>query len=393
MASGAHVAVVREEVQRLLDRAPAYRGLAPEARDAMLEHMVAIGSYLADPSAHREAPSAAAPTDAVLADPINALKQRLADKPGAVSPEFKASAVQQATEDFGALVQKVDFPAFVSGLVKGVFQAVVDASIQQMQAYGELLSASAKSVQQFADDHISDAQVRDQIASRFPSKFTIDTSGDGPAKLAPRDPNGDIDLGGAYGTDSSVDISDPDSEQALVNQAKLEMARSRQQTMATMVLMGINRIVVTNGQINAKVLFDVSANDQAARHAKAELHDATSDSTTAFGGGSFGGLFGGGFLSSTSHTTSVQSAIDDTSEAKAQMKAQLSGDVHLAFKSDVFPLEKMVDVMGMQTLNDRAAPLPIGPRATPLPAPAAAGPAPAAAGPAPAGAGPAPAAK
>jgi hypothetical protein len=49
----------------------------------------------------------------------------------------------------------------------------------------------------------------------------------------------------------------------------------------------------------------------------------------------------------------------------------------------------MVDIMGMQTLNQRAAPLPIGPRATPgqpaapAPAPVAApAPAPAAATPA-----------
>ncbi len=277
-------------------------------------------------------------------------------------------------------MQKVNFPEFVSGLVKGVFQAVVDASIQQMQAYGELLAASAKSVQQFADDHISDAQARDHLANRFPSKFRIDTSADGPARIASRD-GGEVDLGGAFGTDGAVDVSDGDAEQALVNQAKLDMARQRQQTMATMVLMGINRIIVTNGQINAKVLFDVQADDKAARHATAEMHDAQSESDFEAGGGSFFGMFAGGFARASSHTTSVASAIDDTSESKAQMKAQLSGDVHLAFKSDVFPLEKMVDVMGMQTLNQRAAPLPIGPHATPG-QPVAAAPAPAAATPA-----------
>jgi hypothetical protein len=367
MAPDPHVSVVRQEVETLLRQAPAYRGLTPEARAHMLEHMVAIGSYLADPNAHRDAP----PTEGALAekrDAVGDLQERLASKPGQVGAEFKAGAVQQATEDFGALVQKVDFPAFVSGLVKGVFQAVVDASIQQMQAYAELLSASAKSVQQFADDHITDSQVRDQIANRYPSKFQVDTSSDGPARLVARD-GADIDLGGAYGTSGTVDISDADSEQALVNQAKLDMAKSRQQTMSTMVLMGINRIVVTNGQINAKVLFDVQADDKAARESKAQMHDKVDTSSGAFAIGSLFG-FGGGGYTNTSHTTSVQSAIDDTSESKAQMKAQLSGDVHLAFKSDVFPLEKMVDVMGMQTLNDRAAPLPIGPRATPGAAPA-----------------------
>jgi hypothetical protein len=377
MAVAPHATFVRAEVQKLLDRAPAYTALNPEARAAMRDHMVEIGSYLADPNAHGAQRSGALTAGALAEDGeqqsqkdgVDLTKSRLAEKPGQVGAEFQGGAVHQSTSEFGRLVQTVNFPEFVSGLVKGVFQAVVDASIQQMQAYGELLAASAKSVQQFADDHITDGQARDHLVNRFPSKFAIDTGGDGPAKLAPRD-DSEIDLGGAFGTQGPVDISDPEGEQALVNQAKLDMARSRQQTMATMVLMGINRIVVTNGQINAKVIFDVQANDQAARHAQAEMHDKRSDSTTAFGGGSFAGLFGGGFVSSNSHDTTVKSAIDDTSESKAQMKAQLTGDVHLAFKSDVFPLEKMVDVMGMQTLNQRAAPLPIGPLATPRAAPA-----------------------
>ena len=42
------------------------------------------------------------------------------------------------------------------------------------------------------------------------------------------------------------------------------MARSRQQMLASMVMLGINRIVVTDGLINAKVVFDMRATDQRA---------------------------------------------------------------------------------------------------------------------------------
>ena len=51
------------------------------------------------------------------------------------------------------------------------------------------------------------------------------------------------------------------------------MARSRQQLLASMVLLGINRIVVTDGAINAKVVFDLKANDEAKREARASLYD------------------------------------------------------------------------------------------------------------------------
>jgi hypothetical protein len=192
----------------------------------------------------------------------------------------------------------------------------------------------------------------------------VDASGDGPVRLRPAG-GGDVDLGAGFGLES-VDLDDDESEQALVNAAKLDMARSRQQLLATMVLMGINRIVVTNGHINAKVVFDMRASDTAKRHATAEMRDREASHAGA-GGGWAGSVFGG-FSVGTEHETTVGSATDDASESRAAVKAQLSGDVRLAFKSETFPLERMVDVLGMQTLNQKAAPTP-----GPTPAPPAGG--------------------
>ena len=46
----------------------------------------------------------------------------------------------------------VDFPTFVAGLVEGVFNAVVSASIQQMDAFGELVESVARSLNDFMDE-------------------------------------------------------------------------------------------------------------------------------------------------------------------------------------------------------------------------------------------------
>jgi hypothetical protein len=54
-------------------------------------------------------------------------------------------AVSQKSE-FGTLVEQVDFPTFVGELVKGTFNAIVDGSIQQMEAYGKLLSEVATKI-------------------------------------------------------------------------------------------------------------------------------------------------------------------------------------------------------------------------------------------------------
>src|SRR5512132_1704632 len=144
----ATVAPVRTAVRALLEQSPAYRALPLDERKALANHMVKVGSYLADPG-WIDAPTPPAAARALgddEANPVEDLKKRLAGAPGQVGADFKAGAVREGVEAFGQLVQKVDFPAFVSGLVQGVFKAVVDASIEQMKAYGELLAATAKTV-------------------------------------------------------------------------------------------------------------------------------------------------------------------------------------------------------------------------------------------------------
>ena len=64
--------------------------------------------------------------------------------------------------------------------------------------------------------------------------------------------------------------------------AKLEMARGRQKLMALMVMLGINRIIVTNGRINAKVVFDITASDYAKRMAKAGMTDVAESQSGGF---------------------------------------------------------------------------------------------------------------
>jgi hypothetical protein len=366
---------VRGEVRDLLERSTAYRALPVKDRASLANDMVKVGSFLADKGWLAEPSPARAQALAQQEDPVDQLKRRLAKGEQPVGANFKAGALKEGTEAFGELVKKVDFPKFVSGLVQGVFQAVVDASIQQMQAYGELLAATAKTVDQFASEHITDGQARDYVANRYPSAARVDTSGER-ARLRPAPGDGGVDLGAEFGVDGGVDLTDDESEQAFVQQAKVEMARSRQQLMATMVLLGINRIVVTNGHINAKVVFDMRASDVAKSREKAHLDDMEKEHQSA-GGGIFGAI-AGGFELSHDHETTVGSAIDDSSESKASVKAQLTGDVRLAFKSETFPLERMVDVMELQMLNQKATP-------TPRSRPAAAAPAVAAA-PAPSGA-------
>ncbi len=361
LAQSDNLAKVRTEVRSILEATPAFRAMSAPDQKALANAMVRVSSYLVDApdtlaSALAEMPKGKEPAEEKK-DPVGDIGARLAEKPGQVGKDFKAGAVREGVEQFGEMVKKVDFPNFVSGLVNGVFNAVVKASMDQMKAYGELLAACAKTVDDFARDNVSDAQARDHIASRFPSVVEVDTSGER-SRLRTRPDAETAELERAF-PNISVDLDDDDGEAALIAQTKLQIARERQQLMATMVLLGINRIVVTNGQINAKVIFDMRADDKAARMSKASLHDERKEEElhaqhnfSAMPWGVNAGID----AAHQSHMATVESSIDDTSESKAEVKAQLTGEVQLKFKSETFPLEKMVSSGGLALLNARAEP-------------------------------------
>lgn len=367
------VGVVRAEIQKVLSQCPAWRRMEAPERQAFAQNMLKVGNFLAQDPGWLDAPlPPGAEGLATALAPVDELKGRLAKAPGQVGATFQAGAVRQGVEEFANLVQTVDFPEFVSGLIQGVFQAIVDASIQQMQAYGELLAATAKSVGEFANDHISDDQVRQQLASRHPGLVRIERSseGGGSRLVASEDAEDLAPLQQAARSSETISLSDDASEQKFITAAKLEMARQRQKLMALMVMLGINRIVVTNGRINAKVVFDIKASDYAKRDAKASFSDLAQSETG--GAATYVAPWGGaGGYHQQKHKTTVRSSVDDTSESKAEMKARLSGEVRVNFKSETLPPERMLDALQMEQINFLSQ--PGGPAASPAPGAAAPG--------------------
>src|SRR5689334_20980223 len=124
---------VRPAVRQLLSSSEAFRRLPPAEQQQIAQATVKVASYMANPDSILTASPAAPPAARAQAeDPVTATQRRLSQAPGQVGKDFEAGAVKQGVEQFGALVQKVDFPAFVGGLIKNVFQAIVESSMQQM---------------------------------------------------------------------------------------------------------------------------------------------------------------------------------------------------------------------------------------------------------------------
>jgi hypothetical protein len=283
----------------------------------------------------------------------------------------------------GALLREVNFPTFVSGLIQGVFKAIVDSSIQQMEAYGKLVADIAKTLNQFRDENVTPNQGRDHLADQFPDLFAITPvdNGEGPQpRVSLRDGvdertalNRVNSLPLEGGPLKSLDLDDEETEQKLVQAARTQLATSRQQLLATMVLMGINRIIVTDGKISAKVLYDFQAKDNRKFQRSAAAFDYSRDrygnlQTTHAGEGSYEGSYErskdddvssyakGEYKYSNQPVMTAMSVASEASDASLQTKASLAGVVEVNFRSETFPLEKMADSFQIGMIQNAARP-------------------------------------
>jgi hypothetical protein len=403
-ASAAAIHAARPEVFHLLTRTPAFLSLPEDERRKIAGDTVRVLSYMTDPNgvhseiAARQAsgdlpPSgglavtpaspvtSVAPADPVARvladDPVEETKRQLSQSPGFAGKDFVGGAVQQGVEQFGEMVRKVDFPKFVGGLIKNVFQAIVESSIEQMRAYGELIANVAKTTDQFMRDNIGEAAGRDYLADAYPDVLSVGAGstaddfavGDEAAQPPPRlEANGEdsavrlAQISAQMNVNPPVtDLSDANAELRLVTAARLQMAKSRQQLLSSMVMLGINRIVVTDGSINAKVVFDMRASDKAKRSYTASMHDREAQRYKQSVNAEYGSWYtpysaSASFEGEQEHVATVGSAVDETSESKAEAKAHLSGDVRVNFKSDYLPLEKMATPEMMSVIQGNSTP-------------------------------------
>jgi hypothetical protein len=184
-------------------------------------------------------------------------------------------------------------------------------------------------VDQFMDSNISDDQARDWLVQRYPDHMQVTNR-----KLSPRDGAEDRhmpDFQADLNLSSGVDLDSDSMESTLVPAARRRMAQMRLQMLSTLVLMGMNRIVVTGGKIRASMLFHIDASDR--------LHQehATDMDFRAAASASYGF---GPWSVSASVSFAYVSSDRSTSDSNLNVSADLTGEVEIHFKSDYFPLER-----------------------------------------------------
>lgn len=286
----------------------------------------------------------------------------------------KPAATETLARRTGALINEVNFPNFVAQLVHGTFDAIVDASIRQMETYSGLVSAVAKTVDQFTEEHVTLNQARDWLAQRYPGDVRVQqpTADQPSAQLVPTREG----LMPAWLADYGIEgeeLSAELLEQRVVPSVRVHVGAERQQLLATMVLLGMNRVAVRDGTISAKVMFRAAADDAAkVGYATANEPQGNVQNWGERGAATYGGA-------STMVSTLAVNAQSDTT-----LRADLFGEVKLNFVSETLPLDRLADaakialVQRNSAVARTAAPgvpgaVPAAPAATPPAAPPDAG--------------------
>lgn len=244
---------------------------------------------------------------------------------GGYDPGFEGS-----TKAFNELVDSVDFPKFVADLLKAVFDANLKVMKSQTDDFIRLMREATKSTADFVKkvkDDDSFAYLAETKGDQF--NVTMERGADGSQKLALTNPQGE-----------KFDTEDAEVK-AKIMDAKIAMAKEHRAALREVLLMGVTRLVVEKGEVEAGVEFRITAN----RTSNVSHQDQNVNTLNA----SFdyepplAGLFGG-----PSHTVNVSNTNiqinTSNKDAKDELFAKLMGKVNIKFKTDYFKLDNFANM-------------------------------------------------
>lgn len=330
---------LRSAVRGVLLDTPAYQQLDAGQRRDLAQAMVKVGQLAADCIAdEREAQA--------QIDARRPLARALEDQPG-----FGESArrIGDVTRD---TLQAISFPRFVTDLLNGVFRAMNDSSQAQLQQYLQLLNAVSSTAAGFEQTQTNEIQVRAWLVDHFPASFEMDLPEPpepGEEPPAPEDvdpprlrlrsggsmPSEDA-LRAALGVQPGEDFSGGSNPEALVPLARRQLARQRQQMLATMVQMGMQRIVVDAGRISASMRFHIDTRSAANQERGSQF----GMQNRVRASGSFG-MGAWGVSADVENTISYVSTERSQRSEEINTSAELTSSVELNFHTDAIPLNQL----------------------------------------------------
>ncbi|WP_266170725.1 hypothetical protein [Dyella subtropica] len=349
---------VRHNVRDLLSAQQGFSTLDPATRRDLASGLVRIGSIALN---NEEAASRPRPT---LAFAQNA------------GTEYSGTAIDRMAGTTQAVLNAVSFPRFVTELITGVFKAMNDSNQQQLTAFVGLIRNVAQTTEGFADSNVGIAGARQWLAEHFPTAYQVsggDDASDDAEELAglppeerqqrqqelqaERDaatrlelrpsatPPTEAALRTALGMGPNDAVS-PSNPEGMVPLAQQVLARNRQQLLATMVQMGLQRIVIESGRLNAAMNFHIDASSVAANDRGSQFDTRTSMDVS--GGAKFGPW---GMEARVQSTIGYVSTDRTQTTESTHADLNLSSGVELVFRTDYVPLSRLAGVGDVERIR------------------------------------------
>jgi hypothetical protein len=253
---------------------------------------------------------------------------------------------EEGVDSFEDLVDSVDFPQFVKDLLKSVFDANITVMKAQTDDYIRLIKEATTGLAKFIkeiDNTATFAYLADNNRDEF--GITMEDDPDGGQKMALTNPQGE-----------KVDVEDNQVKIKIMD-AKIKMAQEHIMALKQIIMMGVTRLVVDKGQVEAEVNFEFKGNRKIDKADKAGVKTSKSSGSSVSGSsGLMGTIFGGPRGGHTSSTRQTQFSVSTTkSTSTDELKAKLRGFVKIEFKTDYFKLDNFADMYGPASKEEKAA--------------------------------------
>ncbi|MFN9630176.1 MAG: hypothetical protein ACK59A_08105 [Cyanobacteriota bacterium] len=262
--------------------------------------------------------------------------QRLARQQGlatAMVEDFNGynPGFEESVNSFEDLVASVDFASFSSDLLKAVFDANISVQKRQTDDFIRLMREATKSTADFLKK-VSDDDAFAYLVEKPNSQFNLimEQNPDGGSKLALTTPEGE-----------PVDMEDNKVKAAIID-AKIAMAKEHRAALREVLLMGVTRLIVDKGEVEAAVEFKITATrDSRKTHQDQNIN--TVNANLSYGGGLMGAIFGGPSGGMSISNTNIQ--VNTSSQtAQDELFAKLQGRVKIQFSSDYFKLDNFANM-------------------------------------------------
>jgi hypothetical protein len=250
-------------------------------------------------------------------------------------------------------VQDLGFVEFTAGLINGTFDAIIGATIKQMEAYAKLVADLAKTLTEFQAANVSDAQINAHLSDRYPDGtggtsirkgYTFENTTDAAtgvittadtrkkavenALIAETAGLGE----GKKLTGTLLSSTVTESQVTTIRTAiSLMLASNMMDHLRAMAREGMARIVITEGFLNTKLTFKVETTETHIKQEAQYRSNSFSASVSGYYAGKKWGVSGGVGYSRINVSTVNETTYDNTT-----MSAEMIGEVNLKFKTETF---------------------------------------------------------